>query len=265
MLFTGETVCKAKRHSTLQAARLGIHGLRYRNNLKRQGQASKVSARAVEGLAANSLCRGPEKRTMHEPDVQVGDSGPPLDEEKSNMKMLRAYTMLFAATVVSMGASSLAAPCLAQDANTGKGTSFADTKQVIGLEGLKHNVKGILVAENGSLVFTTGKKKVVVPAASIQEVMTGKDTERAIGGTVGTLTMFAPYGGGRFLSLFRSKIDTLSIEYLDPSGGMHGAIFTLPRGNALGAKKALLSQGARSSFPVEMEAEAQAKAKEKKQ
>src|SRR5713226_1896982 len=64
----------------------------------------------------------------------------PLDEEKSNMKMLRAYTMLFAATVVSMGASSLAAPCLAQDANTGKGTSFADTKQVIGLEGLKHNV-----------------------------------------------------------------------------------------------------------------------------
>ncbi len=181
------------------------------------------------------------------------------------MKMLRAYTILFAAAVVSMGASSLAAPCLAQDANTGKGTSFADTKQVIGLEGLKHNVKGTLVAENGSLVFTKGKKKVVVPAASIQEVMTGKDTERAIGGTVGTLTMFAPYGGGRFLSLFRSKIDTLSIEYLDPSGGMHGAIFTLPQGNALSAKKALLSQGAKSSFPVEMEAEAQAKTKEKKQ
>src|SRR5216683_7129169 len=177
-------------------------------------------------FVANSLCRGPEKRTMHKPDVQVGNSGPPLDEEKSNMKMLRAYTTLFAATVVSMGVGSLAAPCLAQDANTGKGTSFADTKQVIGLEGLKHNVKGTLVAENGSLVFTKGKKKVVVPAASIQEVMTGKDTERAIGGTVGTLTMFAPYGGGRFLSLFRSKIDTLSIEYLDPSGGMHGAIFT---------------------------------------
>src|SRR5260370_6514036 len=269
MLFTGETVCKAKRHSTLlhirEAARLGIHGLRYRNNLKRQGQASKVSARAVEGLAANSLCRGPEKRTMHEPDVQVGDSGPPLDEEKSNMKMLRAYTMLFAATVVSMGASSLAAPCLAQDANTGKGTSFADAKQVIGLEGLKHNVKGTLVAENGSLVFTKGKKKVVVPAASIQEVMTGKDTERAIGGTVGTLTMFAAYGGGRVLSLFRSKIDTLSIHDLDPSGGMPGASFTLPQGNALSANNALLSQGAKSSFPVEMEAEAQAKPKEKKQ
>src|SRR5258708_34983998 len=113
------------------------------------------------------------------------------------MKMLRVYTMLFATTVVAMGAMSMAAPCLAQDANTGKGTSFADTRQVIGLEGLKHNVKGTLVAENGSLVFTKGKKKVVVPAASIEVVMTGKDTERAIGGTVGILTVVAADGGGR--------------------------------------------------------------------
>lgn len=182
------------------------------------------------------------------------------------MKMLRVYTTLFAAAVIAMGAGSLAAPCLAQDANTGNATtSFAGTKHVLGLQGLKHNASGTLAAENGSLVFTKGKKKVVVPAASIQEVMTGKDTQRAIGGTVGTLTMFAPYGGGRFLSLFRSKIDMLSIEYLDPSGGLHGAIFTLPSGSALGAKKALLSQGATTSFPVEMEAAAQAKPKEKKQ
>src|SRR6266852_3777065 len=85
-------------------------------------------------LVANSLCRGPEKRTMHEPDVQVGNSGPPLDEEKSNMKMFRAYAFLFAAAVASMGVSSLAPPCFAQDANTGNGLSFAGTKQVLGLE-----------------------------------------------------------------------------------------------------------------------------------
>ncbi len=200
---------------------------------------------------------------MHEPEVQIGNSG--VDEEKSNMKMFGAFTILLAAAVVSMASGPLAAPCLAQDANTGSAVSFADTKQVLGLEGLKHNVKGTLSAENGSLVFTKGKKKVVVPAASIQEVLTGKDTERAIGGTVGTLTMFAPYGGGRFLSLFRTKIDTLAIEYQDPSGGIHGAIFTLAQGNALPAKKALVSQGARTSVPVEMEAEAQAKPKEKKQ
>jgi hypothetical protein len=130
---------------------------------------------------------------------------------------------------------------------------------------LKHNVTGTLAAENGSLVFTKGKKKVVVPAASITEMLTGKDTERTLGGTVGTLTMFAPYGGGRFLSLFRTKIDTLSIQYVDPSGGVHGVIFTLMEGNALGAKKALLLQGAKTSVPPEVEADAQAKPKEKKQ
>ncbi len=31
---------------------------------------------------------------------------------------------------------------------------------------------------------------------------------------MGTLSMFAPYGCGRFLSLFRSKLDTLTIQYL---------------------------------------------------
>ena len=100
------------------------------------------------------------------------------------MRMLQAYTTLFAAAVIAMGAGSLAAPCLAQDANTGNATSFAGTKHVLGLQGLKHNASGTLAAENGSLVFTKGKKKVVVPAASIQEVMTGKDTERTVGGSV---------------------------------------------------------------------------------
>ena len=179
------------------------------------------------------------------------------------MKIPRVLPIQFAATVLLMAVGSLAGPCLAQDANTGKAVSFAKTKQVLGLESLKHNVTGTLAAENGSLVFTKGKKKVAVPAASITEVLTGKDTGRAIGGSVGVLTMFAPYGGGRFLSLFRTKIDTLAIEYVDTSGGIHGAIFILRKGNADAAKKALLSQGARTSVPAEVEAEAHAKPKEK--
>ncbi len=180
------------------------------------------------------------------------------------MKMPRAFFTLFAAATVVSAAGPLGVTCAAQESNANP-MSFAETKQVLGLEGLKHNVTGTLAAENGSLVFTRGKKKVVVPAASITEVMTGKDTERTIGGTVGTLTMFAPYGGGRFLSLFRTKIDTLSLEYSDPSGGVHGVIFALSEGNALGAKKALLNQGAKTSVPPEVEADAQAKPKEKKQ
>lgn len=181
------------------------------------------------------------------------------------MKIPRVFPIHLAATVLLMGAGSLTKPCLAQDANTSNAISFANTKEVLGLDGLKRNVTGTLAAENGSLVFTKGKKKVAVPAASITEVMTGKDSERTIGGTVGVLSMFAPYGGGRFLSLFRTKIDTLAIEYVDTSGGIHGAIFILREGNADAAKKALLSQGARTSVPAELEAEAQVKPKEKQQ
>jgi hypothetical protein len=187
-----------------------------------------------------------------------------LDEEESNMKIPR-FPIQFAALVLLMAVASLAAPCPAQDANTDNATSFAKTKEVLGLEGLKHNVTGTLAADNGSLAFTTGKKKVVVPAASITETLTGEDTRRTIGGTVGFLSMFAPYGSGRFLSLFRTKIDTLAIEYVDASGGIHGAIFTLKKGNALGAKKALLSQGAKTSVPVEAAAQAQATPKDKQQ
>lgn len=177
------------------------------------------------------------------------------------MRLSPLLTLLSAAALTCMAMMAFAAACQAQDANS---MSFAKTKQVLGLEGLKHNVMGTLAAENGSLIFTVGQKKVTVPAANITEVMTGKDTERTIGGTVGTLTMFAPYGGGRFLSLFRTKIDTLALTYTDSTGAVHGAIFTMALGNALGAKKALLSQGAKTSVPPEVEADTQAKPKEGK-
>jgi len=44
------------------------------------------------------------------------------------------------------------------------------------------------------------------------------------------MSMAAPYGGGRFLSLFRKKIDTLTVQYRDVNDGLHGAIFTTARG-----------------------------------
>jgi hypothetical protein len=61
--------------------------------------------------------------------------------------------------------------------------------------------------------------------------------------------MAAPYGGGRFLSLFRKKIDTLTIQYRDVDGGLHGAIFTMPVGNSELIKTELLAQGAHTGKP----------------
>ena len=66
---------------------------------------------------------------------------------------------------------------------------------------------------------------------------------------MGTLSRLAPYGGGTALSLLRSKVDIITIQYRDPNGGLHGAIFTMPVGKAEPIKEALLAQGAHTSIP----------------
>ena len=67
--------------------------------------------------------------------------------------------------------------------------------QVIGLVGVKQNTKGSLKVENGSLTFAHSKSNCEVAAASIQDVVTGRDSQRAVGGrfkdraaTIGSLS-----------------------------------------------------------------------------
>ena len=139
-----------------------------------------------------------------------------------------------------------AVPSLAQ-----QGANSVNVVQVVGLSGVKEHAKGTLTVENGNLKFVHSKIKALVATAAIQDVVTGNDSQRMIHGFVGTLTMFAPYESGRFLSLFRSKLDTLTINYRDSDGGLHGAIFTMPTGKAEPLKKLLLAQGAHTSVPVQ--------------
>jgi len=176
------------------------------------------------------------------------------------MNMRRAVPTLFVAVAALLGAMLLCPSSFAQE-----GVTVPETKQVLGLEGVKPNKTGILVVEKGTLGFKFGKKKVDVPANSIEDVITDKDSQRAIGGFVGTLTMFAPYGSGRFLSLFRTKIDTLTIRYHDSSGGLHGAIFSMPIGKAEDVKKELLAEGAKTTIPIEPAATGPAPATPKKE
>ncbi len=119
--------------------------------------------------------------------------------------------------------------------------------QLTGLAGVKDNAKGTLDVENGQLHFVHGKASSDVSAASIQDVVTGADSQKAVGKTIGMMSMAAPYGGGRVLSLFRTKIDTLTVQYRDANGGLHGAIFTMPVGTADVIKKELVAQGARTT------------------
>jgi hypothetical protein len=123
--------------------------------------------------------------------------------------------------------------------------------QLIGLADVKENTKGSLTIIVGTLRFIHAKGNADVPVASIEDVVTGRDSQRAIGGTLGTLTLLAPFGSGRVLSLFRTKLDTLTIQYRDADGGLHGVIFTMPVGKAEMIKQELLAKGAHTSIPAE--------------
>jgi len=133
----------------------------------------------------------------------------------------------------------------------------AEAVQVTGLTGIKENTKGTLTVEKGTLTFAASKSSCDVSAASIQDVVTGNDSQRVIRGTAGTLTMLAPYGGGRAIGLLRNKIDTLTIQYRDSNGGLHGAVFTMPVGKAELIKESLLAQGAHTSIPAKEDSTAE--------
>jgi hypothetical protein len=128
--------------------------------------------------------------------------------------------------------------------------------QLIGLPGVKENTKGQLSVENGNLQFMAGKTTFKVSASSVQDVVTGNDSPKAVGKTMGTISMAAPYGGGRVVSLFRKKIDLLTVKYRDTNGAFHGVIFTMPLGTAAGIKKELIAQGAQTT-PAPEQAESE--------
>ena len=58
----------------------------------------------------------------------------------------------------------------------------------------------------------------------------------------------APYGGGRVVSLFaHKKYDTLTLEYVDGDGGVHGAIFQVNKGQGELMRNELVARGVSSS------------------
>ena len=121
--------------------------------------------------------------------------------------------------------------------------------EIIGLEDVRDKTQGLLTIKDGKLCFTHSGTRSQIPAAAIEDVVTADDSQRAIRGTLGILTMFAPYGAGRALSMYRSKIDSLTIKYRDDNGGLHGAVFTMPVGTAESFKQELIDQGSHTTIP----------------
>src|SRR5579862_8875699 len=60
--------------------------------------------------------------------------------------------------------------------------------QLAGLIGVKNNTKGSLTVEDGALRFTHSRSISDLSPSSMQDVVTGSDSQRVIRGTLGTLS-----------------------------------------------------------------------------
>ena len=122
---------------------------------------------------------------------------------------------------------------------------------VLGFEGARQNATGDLKIQGDAMLFQKdGSPTAQVNISSIQDIFV-EDEDKQVGGTAMTLgKTAAPYGGGRVVSLFaHKKYDFLTVEYLDDSGGFHGAIFQLAKGEGQTFKKVLVANGAHTSSP----------------
>ena len=138
--------------------------------------------------------------------------------------------------------------------------------QILGLEDVKPNAKGTLAVTANGLEFKGAASHSQIPIASIEDIFTGADNRQAGGKLLTVAKMGVPYGGGRVLSLFtKEKYDSLTVEYRDEHGGLHGALFSMPVGQASIVKQQLVAQGAKASMPAQAPGETtNAEPKEKK-
>jgi hypothetical protein len=117
---------------------------------------------------------------------------------------------------------------------------------VLGLEGIAKNADGNVSIREGALQFSGRAGQVAqISLGSIVDVTLGEQ-DKQVGGVPMALGQAAtPFGGGRVIALLSHKrYDTLTLEYLDTNGGLHGAIFQLNKGQSKVVRNELVSAGA---------------------
>ncbi|MGA9641648.1 MAG: hypothetical protein WBQ72_09650 [Terriglobales bacterium] len=120
---------------------------------------------------------------------------------------------------------------------------------LLGLPNTKPNCNGTLSIQDSVLQFQpNGKPGVQVNMASVLNLSLGDETKQVGGLPMKLGKAAAPYGGGRVVSLIaHKKYDTLTLEYVDSNGGVHGAIFQLEKGQGELVRNELVARGVSSS------------------
>jgi len=117
---------------------------------------------------------------------------------------------------------------------------------LVGWPDTKSNCRGTLSTQDKVLRFQQGAKPIAqVDIASVRDAFLGEETMQVGGLPMKIGKAAAPYGGGRVVSLFaHKKYDTLTLEYVDVDGGLHGAIFQVAKGQGELVRNELVARGA---------------------
>jgi hypothetical protein len=128
---------------------------------------------------------------------------------------------------------------------------------LLGFPNTKNNCNGTLSVKDDALRFEQDAKLASeVKIASVQGVFLGSESKQ-VGGTPAKIgKAAAPFGSGRVVSLFaHKKYDTLTVEYVDAHGGVHGAIFQVKEGQAGHVRQELVTRGLSPSLDDDRSAE----------
>ena len=120
---------------------------------------------------------------------------------------------------------------------------------LLGWPNTKSNGKGTLSTQDNVLRFQqNGKPVAEVDIASVRDVFLGEEGMQVGGVPMKIGKTAAPFGGGRVVSLFaHKKYDTLTLEYVEGNGALHGAIFQLEKGQGELVRNELVARGVSSS------------------
>ena len=161
----------------------------------------------------------------------------PIQDRFAGARLMGIWALLFCCTFA-----------LAQDAAPVVSTNTplnVRATHLLGLENTKNNSSGTLSIQDNALVFRQSSgPSAKIDIASVRDVFVGGESKQVGGLPMKLGKAAAPYGAGRAVSLFaHKKYDTLTLEYADASGGIHGTVFQLNKGDGEPVRKELFARG----------------------
>ena len=152
--------------------------------------------------------------------------------------LIRVWALLFCSSLGALAQST------APPVNASAPFSIRAT-HLLGLENTKSNCNGTLSIQGDALQFQKcGNPDAQVNIASVRALFLGEESKQVGGLPMKIGKAVAPYGGGRVVSLFaHKKYDTLTLDYVDSDGGVHGAIFEVTKGQGELVRNELVARG----------------------